>query len=126
MIENLRSTSPARTSGCPIEICDEAFVVDATLIGELLRLPASRVQNLMRSGRITSACERGVDDHAGEFRLSFFYGNRRARLSTDLEGRILRKSAVDFGDRPSPDVRRRPRAEGDFELNKTPLPVERK
>jgi len=126
MIENLRSTSPAITSGRPIEICGEAFVVDAALIGELLRLPASRVQNLMRSGRITSACERGVDDHAGEFRLSFFYGNRRARLSTDLEGRILRKSAVDFGDRPSSDVHRRPMAEGGVELNQTPLPVERK
>ena len=126
MIENLRSTSPAITSGRPIEICDEAFVVDAALIGELLRLPASRVQNLMRSGRITSACERGVDDHAGEFRLSFFYGNRRARLSTDLEGRILRRSAVDFGDRPSSDVHRRPMAEGGVELNQTPLPVERK
>ena len=126
MIENLRSTSPAITSGRPIEICGEAFVVDAALIGELLRLPASRVQNLMRSGRITSACERGVDDHAGEFRLSFFYGNRRARLSTDMEGRILRKSAVDFGDRPSPDMRRRPMAEGDLELNKISMPVERK
>ena len=126
MIENLRSTSPAITSRRLIEICDEAFVVDAALIGELLRLPASRVQNLMRSGRITSACERGVDDHAGEFRLSFFYGNRQARLSTDLEGRILRKSAVDFGDRPSPDMRRRPMAEGRVALNQTSLPVERK
>jgi hypothetical protein len=59
----------------------------------------------MRSGRITSICERGVDENAGEFRLSFFYGNRRARVLTDLEGRILRKSAVDFGDRPIPGAR---------------------
>ena len=62
----------------------------------------------MRSGQITSSCERGVDEDAGEFRLNFFHGNRRARLSTDLEGRILRKSAIDFGDRPIPDVRSRP------------------
>jgi hypothetical protein len=76
--------------------------VDAALVAELLQLPATRVQTLMRSGEITSACERGVDEHAGEFRLSFFYGNRRARLSMDLEGRVLRKSAIDFGDRPIP------------------------
>jgi hypothetical protein len=88
-----------------IEFRDDALVVDATLVGELLQLPASRVQALMREGRITSVCERGVDEHAGELRLSFFHGNRRARLSADLEGRILRKSAVDFGDRPIPGAR---------------------
>jgi hypothetical protein len=90
----------ANSSEQKIDISDEAFVVDAALIGELLRLPPSRVRDLMRSGQITSACERGLDEHAGEFRLTFFHGNRRARISMDLEGRVLRKSAVDFGDRP--------------------------
>ena len=88
-----------------IEFRDDMFVIDAALVGELLHLPASGVQRLMRSGRITSICERGVDENAGEFRLNFFYGNRRARVLTDLEGRILRKSAVDFGDRPIPGAR---------------------
>lgn len=36
--------------------------------------------------------------HAGEFRLTF-YGNRRARLSTDLTDDVIRRSAVDFGER---------------------------
>ena len=90
-----------------IEFRDDAFVVDAALVGELLQLPASRVQVLMREGRITSVCERGIDEHAGEFRLSFFYGHRRARLSTDLEGHILRKSAIDFGDRSIPGAPQR-------------------
>jgi hypothetical protein len=79
---------------------DDAFLVDAELIGELLRIPASRVPGLMREGTITSVCERGIDEHAGEYRLSFFYRNRRARLSTDLYGHVLRKSAIDFADRP--------------------------
>jgi hypothetical protein len=87
-----------------IKFSDNAFLVDAELIGELLRVPASRVPVLMREGKITSACERGVGEHAGEFRLSFFYRNRRARLGTDLKGQVLRKSAVDFGDRPMPDA----------------------
>ncbi|HLZ02469.1 MAG TPA: DUF6522 family protein [Bradyrhizobium sp.] len=91
-----------------IEFRDDTFVVDAALIGELLHLPASRVQTLMRSGRLTSVCERGVDEHAGEIRLSFFYRNRRARVCTDLEGHILRKSAIDFGNRPVPGTRQRP------------------
>jgi hypothetical protein len=95
------------TAGPPqrIEFRDDAFVVDAALVGELLQLSPSQLQILMRSGTITSVCERGIDAHEGEFRLSFFYGNRRARLSTDLEGRVLRKSAIDFGDRPPPGAR---------------------
>ena len=84
-----------------IEVRDGAFTVDAALLGELLDLPASRVSVLMREGAITSACERGIDDHEGEFRLTFFYRNRRARVATDLAGRILRRSIIDFGDHPA-------------------------
>ena len=98
----MTDTHVSTSSRQRIEFRDDAFVVDAELVGELLQLTASRVQVLMRSGRITSACERGIDEHAGEFRFSFFCDNRRARVSTDLEGRVLRKSAVDFGDRPIP------------------------
>jgi hypothetical protein len=107
MPESLQETGSMAAVQRAVEIRDDTFMVDAALVGELLHLPASRVQALMRLGRITSACERGVDEHAGEFRLSFFYGNRRARLSTDLEGRVLRKSAIDFGDRPMPNARGR-------------------
>ena len=103
----MAETRVSTSSRQRIEFCDDAFVVDAALVGELLQLPASQVQVLMRSGSITSACERGIGEHAGEFRFSFFYGNRRARVSTDLEGRILRKSAVDFGGRPIGGARRR-------------------
>lgn len=95
-----RENSPAATRQGAVDIRDDTFMVDAALIGELLGLSASRVPLLMRRGEITSVCERGFEEHAGEFRLSFFYSNRRARLSTDLEGRILRKSIVAFADRP--------------------------
>ena len=102
MIESCQETNSPTPPEPTIEFSDNTFVVNAALIGELLHVPASHVPILMRAGRITSACERGVDDHAGEFRLSFFYRNRRARLTTDPEGRILRKSAIDFGERPVP------------------------
>ena len=101
MSESSRDTTTSRRQQ-RIEFRDDTFVVDAVLVGELLHLPPSHVQMLMRSGRITSACERGLDEHAGEFRFSFFYRNRRARVCTNLDGRILRRSAIDFGDRPIP------------------------
>ena len=110
MIERRQETELPRASERAIEFSDNTFLVDAVLIGELLQVPASRVPALMRDGKITSACERGVDAHAGEFRLTFFYRNRRARLGTDPEGRILRKSVIDFGDRPIPDALHRPGA----------------
>lgn len=85
-----------------VEINDGDFVIDAELLGEMLAVPPQQVPMLMRHGIITSACERGVDDDEGEFRLSFFYRSRRARLNVDAAGRILRRSVLDFGDHPLP------------------------
>jgi hypothetical protein len=70
MIES-RQESPG-SSARAIEFNDNTFLVDAALVGELLHIPPTEVSALMREGRITSACERGTDEHAGEFRLSFF------------------------------------------------------
>lgn len=104
MIESRQDAGSLRPSECPIEFNGETFLVNAALIGQLLHVSAERVPALMREGRITSACERGIDEHEGEFRLTFFYRNRRARLSTDSSGRLLRTSVIDFGDQPIPDA----------------------
>jgi hypothetical protein len=85
-----------------VEINDKTVLVDATLLGELLDVLPSDVPALMREHTITSVCERGIDTHEGEFRLSFFYRNRRARLSVDGSGQVLRRSIINFGDRPLP------------------------
>ena len=85
-----------------VEINDKTVLVDATLLGELLDVLPSDVPALMREHTITSVCERGIDTHEGEFRLSFFYRNRRARLSVDGSGQVLRRSVVNFGDMPLP------------------------
>lgn len=87
-----------------VEISDKTVMIDATLLGELLNVLPGDVPALMREHAITSVCERGVDTHEGEFRLSFFYRNRRARLSVDTSGQVLRRSIIDFGDRPLPGV----------------------
>lgn len=106
MIEGCR-TGPQGPSERTVAIGDDTFEVDAALIGELLHLEPARVPVLMREGAITSASERGLDAHAGEFRLTFFYGNRRARLTTDMTGRVIRRSAVDIAERPAPAVKAR-------------------
>ena len=85
-----------------VEIADGTIVVDAALVGSLLNIPADQVPELMRTQAITSLCERGVDEHEGEYRLSFFYRNRRARVSVDAAGTVLRRSAIDFGDAALP------------------------
>jgi hypothetical protein len=106
-IESRQTAETPGSSGGFIEFSENTFMVDAALVGELLHLPAARVPVLMREGKITSACERGTDEHEGEFRLTFFYRNCRARLSTDRTGRVLRRSMIDFGDQAILDDQRR-------------------
>ena len=89
---------------------EASFEKDAITRDEVIELdiPASRVPILMREGAITSVFERGVNENEGEFRLTFFYRNRRARLGMDPTGRIIRRSTIDFGDRPIPDALHQP------------------
>ena len=87
---------------------EQGFLIDALLLGELLDLPPSGVQALMRDNKITSLCERGEGEHAGQYRLTFFYKGRRARLSIDESGMVIRRSIVDLGDRPLPSSMHRP------------------
>lgn len=90
-----------------IQFEDRAIVVDAEVIGKALGLDRPRVQQFMREGTITSLSERGIDDDAGTYRLTFFYGNRRARLVVSEQGHILRRSSIDFGNHAIPDMMRR-------------------
>lgn len=89
-----------------IQVQNDAFVVDAALVASLLDLPADDVQSLMRHGQITSTCEKGLNEHEDRFRLSFFYRNRRARLSVSKQGEVLQESVVDYGTRPPQGARR--------------------
>lgn len=76
--------------------------IDAALVGELFDVSPAEVLALLKARAITSVCERGVDEHEGETRLNFFYGNRRARVSLDENGKVLRRSVIDFGAQPLP------------------------
>ena len=91
-----------------IEIQNGTIQVDASVLGESLDLEPSRVPELLRSGAITSRCERGVGADEGRFRLTFFHAGRRLRLVVDPTGRILQRFLIDYGDRPLPGALRRP------------------
>ena len=90
-----------------VEFQENAIGVDAALIAQGLGIEPSTVQARMREGEITGVCERGIDQDAGRYRLSFFHGSCRLRLIVDGEGRVLRRSLLNFGDRPLPASARR-------------------
>jgi hypothetical protein len=85
-----------------IEFEADGLSVDASVLGQSLGIKPSLVQVCIREGKITSFCERRVDDDAGRYRLTFFYGNRRLRLTVDEGGNVIRRSIIDFGDREFP------------------------
>jgi hypothetical protein len=83
-----------------IQFEEGSISVDAKLIGKSLGVEVPLVQALMREGKITSICERGIDVDAGTYRLTFFHANRRLRLIVGEAGNIIRRSTIDFGDHP--------------------------
>lgn len=85
-----------------IEFQDGAIQIAAAIIGDGLNLETSTLLALMREREITAMCERGEDDDAGRYRLTFFHKSRRLRLVVDGLGRVLQRSMIDFGDLPLP------------------------
>lgn len=81
-----------------LELNDGEFCIDAALVGQIFDLSPLAVQALMRRNDMTSICERGEGEHAGRYRLTFFYRNKRATFELDEAGRILRRSIIDFGE----------------------------
>ncbi|MFZ0148372.1 MAG: DUF6522 family protein [Xanthobacteraceae bacterium] len=84
--------------------------IDAAVIGRGLNVEPSLIPVRMREGRITVLCERGYDEDAGRYRLTFFYEYRRFRLVVDEAGNAVQRSTIDFGDRPIPASMRKPSA----------------
>jgi Family of unknown function (DUF6522) len=81
---------------------EDAIEVDARALARGLGLDVASLQEFMREGKITSLCERGVDNDLGRHRLTFFYRNRRLRLVVGQAGNVIWQSTIDFGDDPLP------------------------
>jgi hypothetical protein len=75
-----------------------SVVVDATALAGALQLDESLLRELMRTGRLGTVCEAGIEDDAGMWRLTFRLPDRRLRLIVDATGQILRRSLVKFGE----------------------------
>lgn len=61
--------------------------IDGALVARSLGLDVARFRQLMAQRKIAILCERGVDDHAGLYRATFYYGKKRLRLVVDEHGR---------------------------------------
>lgn len=93
-----------------VEFDDGAIQVDVTIVAAGLWIEPPLVQEGMREGRITSVCERGVDEDEGRYRVTFFSENRRFRITVNNESNVLQRSALDFGDRRLSAAARKPGA----------------
>lgn len=91
-----------------IDVHRDVIEIDAAILAEGLGTVASHVPALMRNGEITGVCERGIGHNAGRHRLTFFHQGKRFRVIIDDDGRIIRRSTIDFGARPLPPQLRRP------------------
>jgi hypothetical protein len=80
----------------------DAIQVEATILAEGLGFDASLVPALLKSGEITSLCERGAGDEEGRHRLAFFHRGKWFRILIDNEGRAIQRSTIDFGALPCP------------------------
>lgn len=83
---------PAQRTG-PQEIA-----IDGERVARLLGLEVDAFRTLMADRRITVLCERGVGEHAGLYRATFYHGDRRVRLLVDGDGGIVE----DEGGIPAP------------------------
>lgn len=60
--------------------------VDARLVAAGLGLDPAAVPAMVADRRIATLCERGTGEHAGLFRFTFYFRDRRVRLVTDADG----------------------------------------
>ena len=75
-----------------VTISAGGFTVDAHVLGAAFQLEPASISERLRTGEITSQCETGIDEDAGRWRLTFYYGGRALRLIVDGEGTILSRA----------------------------------
>jgi len=66
--------------------------IEASVIGDGLGIDPSQVQDLLREGKISTLCERGIGEDQGRYRVTFYYGKQRFRILTDEAGNVIEES----------------------------------
>lgn len=83
-MSSISSSSPdLRSSRAP------TIDVDAGMVARALELEPDAFRRLMDHGHIRTLSERGVGVDEGRFRLSFYYRDKRLRIITDVDGRLI-------------------------------------
>ena len=80
----------------------EAPQVDAAVLAEGFGITSAEVRQHMRAGEITGKLYHGQDEDAGSFAYVLFHRNIRLTLILDEDGNVLKRSKINFGDRPLP------------------------
>jgi hypothetical protein len=93
---------PERARQVSVTFDGDDIEVDATIIADGMGVRAQDVLERLRSGAITTRCEKGVGEDEGRFRLTFLSRSRRLQLIVDMAGKILQRSSIDFGKHPLP------------------------
>lgn len=78
-----------------IEFENGTVQVRAEYIASGLKLTPEEVVQGFRGGAITSLCEKGLDEDAGRYRLTFRSSRWRLRLIVDAEGAILERRSTE-------------------------------
>ncbi|MDP2080354.1 MAG: DUF6522 family protein [Pseudotabrizicola sp.] len=81
--------------------------IDPAIVAKGLRLDAEALRDHLRSGTVTSLCEKGEAEDEGRFRLTFFSPTRRLRLVVDATGAILTTSTADYSRKDAPKIQPR-------------------
>ena len=63
--------------------------IDGALVAQALGLDVARFRQLLEDRKITVLCERGLEEDAGQYRVTFYHEGSRVRLVVDEAGRIL-------------------------------------
>ena len=72
-----------------VDVGSDGFIVDAGLVAKAFGVTEADVQAFMKSGDMTSRCEKGIDEDEGRWRLTFYHQDRALRLTLDGSGQIL-------------------------------------
>jgi hypothetical protein len=72
------------------EAASEAVTIDAGFVAPLLGLAPDAFMAAIRRGAVVQRTERGVDEDAGHYRVTFRYRRRRCRLIVSADtGAVL-------------------------------------
>lgn len=105
MMSDSRERRPAKADAPRhvfVTFDDDGIEVDATVIAEGVGIQPQEVLEQLRSGDITTRCEKGMDEDEGRYRLTFLSQSRRLQLIVDGSGKILKRGVIDFGAHPLP------------------------